>query len=70
MIIVREEAESHMREWVELFIQEIENIESFYCSKFQEYCLEFEHHRDTLLKKKYGHTKAYKNNLMRPTGLE
>jgi len=29
-----EEAESHMREWVELFLIEIEKIETFYCSKF------------------------------------
>jgi hypothetical protein len=48
-----------MREWIEEFLSEIDKIEDFFCSKFQEYCLEFDHHRDTLLKKKYGHTVAY-----------
>lgn len=40
-----------MREWVGLFLQEIEKIESFYCSRFEEYCLEFDHYREMLYRK-------------------
>ncbi len=44
-----------MREWVDDFLQEIEKIESFYNSKFSEYCTEFEILRDTFIKKKLSH---------------
>ena len=36
-------------------MQEIEKIESFYNSKFTEYCAEFEILRDTFIKKKLSH---------------
>lgn len=42
-----------MRDWVELFLLEIEKIESFYCSKFQEYSLEFDHCREMLYRKQH-----------------
>jgi len=49
--VEKEEAEGLMREWVALFLQEIEKIESFYCSRFEEYCLEFDHCREMLFRK-------------------
>jgi hypothetical protein len=54
-LIEREAAEREMREWVDDFLQEIEKIESFYNSKFSEYCTEFEILRDTFIKKKLSH---------------
>jgi hypothetical protein len=56
-----EEAERDMRDWIDAFLQEIDNLENFYCSKFEEYSIEFEHYKDILLKKKYGHTQAYRH---------
>ena len=55
ILIEREAAEQDMREWVDEFLQEIEKIESFYNSKFTEYCTEFEILRDTFIKKKLSH---------------
>ena len=54
-LIEREAAEQDMREWIDEFMQEIEKIESFYNSKFSEYCAEFEILRDTFIKKKLSH---------------
>lgn len=54
---MREEAERDMRSWVEQFLDEIEKIENFFNSKYQEYSQEFELLRDTFNKKKYGHRK-------------
>jgi hypothetical protein len=50
-------AEELMREWVALFLVEIEKIESFFSSKLAEYCQEFELLKDIFVKKKHGHTK-------------
>ena len=55
ILIEREAAEQDMREWVDEFLHEIEKIESFYNSKFTEYCTEFEILRDTFIKKKLSH---------------
>jgi hypothetical protein len=55
ILIEREAAEQDMREWVDEFLHEIEKIESFYNSKFTEYCTEFEMLRDTFIKKKLSH---------------
>jgi hypothetical protein len=54
IIIEREAAERDMREWIDVFIQEIDKIENFYNSKFAEYCTEFDIIRDTFTKKKNG----------------
>ncbi len=43
-----------MREWIGIFIQEIDKIETFFNSKYSEYCTEFEILRDTFIKKKGG----------------
>ena len=47
-----------MREWVALFLVELEKIENFFQSKLTEYCQEFELLKDTFIKKKYGHKKT------------
>ena len=49
--------EDLMREWVALFLVEIEKIENFFSSKLTEYTQEFELLKDTFKKKKYGHKK-------------
>lgn len=56
----RDEAERDMRDWIDAFLQEIDKIENFFCSKLEEYSIEFEHYKEILIKKKYGHLKAYK----------
>jgi hypothetical protein len=50
-------AEELMREWVGLFLVEIDKIESFFSSKLAEYSQEFELLKDTFIKKKHGHKK-------------
>lgn len=47
-----------MRDWVALFLAELEKIENFFSSKLSEYCQEFELLKDTFIKKKYGHKKV------------
>ena len=51
--IVTEYSEHLMREWIEQFIDAIDNIEIFYLTKFEEYSQEFD-----LLKEMYMRKKA------------
>jgi len=42
IFIVRKEAENQMREWVSMFLEEIDRIESFFIVKMNEYRDQFE----------------------------
>jgi len=42
IFIVRKEAEKQMREWVSMFLEEIDRIESFFIAKMNEYRDQFE----------------------------
>lgn len=57
IFLERQIAEELMREWVALFLVEIDKIESFFSSKLAEYSQEFELLKDTFIKKKHGHKK-------------
>ena len=57
-MIERMVAEELMREWVGLFMEEIEKIENFFQSKLAGYSQEFDMLRDTYVKKKHGHKKS------------
>ncbi len=60
-------AEELMREWVALFLVELEKIENFFSTKLSEYCQEFELLKDTFVKKKYGNKKS--SNKSPPIGI-
>jgi hypothetical protein len=47
-----------MKEWIELFLNEIEKIDNFFNSKKAEYDRELEILKDTLVKKKHGNGKS------------
>ena len=49
-----EESEELMREWIELFLEEIDKIDTFFKKKLDEYGSEYKLLKDTFNKKKNG----------------
>lgn len=53
---VQDESEYEMRNWLEMFLEDVNNIEIFFLSKYEEYSQEFEILKEMYIRKKQAHT--------------